>query len=99
MVTQLSKTTIILAIQEQVSSELDEESVILNLRSGIYYGLNAVGTRIWHLIQSPKTIEELQKTLASEYEVAPEQCERDLAEIFQKLNAAGLIEVRDAAIA
>lgn len=82
------------AIQEQISSSLDEESVILNLSSGIYYGLNSVGTRIWDLIQSPTTFNELKATLVSEYEVEPDRCDCDLAEIFQALDTAGLIEIQ-----
>jgi len=39
------------------------EAVILDLKSGVYYGLNDVGTRIWHLIQEPKTLNEIQDAI------------------------------------
>jgi Coenzyme PQQ synthesis protein D (PqqD) len=83
------------AIQEQISSSLDEESVVINLRSGVYYGFNPVGTRIWDLIQSPKTLDELKAILLSEYEVEPDRCDRDLVAMFRALEAAGLIEIQD----
>jgi hypothetical protein len=82
------------AIQEQISSSLDEESVVINLKSGVYYGFNPVGTRIWDLIQSPKTLDELKAILISEYEVEPDQCDRDLVTMFRDLEAAGLIEIK-----
>lgn len=68
---------------------------MLNLTSGIYYGLDAVGARIWNLIQEPRTVNEIRDVLLREYDVETERCERDLLAILQNLAAAGLIEVRD----
>jgi Coenzyme PQQ synthesis protein D (PqqD) len=95
MKSEVFKSTRIKAIQEQVSSNLGEESIVLNLKFGVYYGLNSVGTRIWDLIQSPKTIAEIQETIVAEYDVEPEQCGNDITEIFKGLKTAGLIEVQD----
>jgi len=38
----------VVATKTKVSSDLGGEAVILDLKSGVYYGLNDVGTRIWH---------------------------------------------------
>ena len=91
----ISENSIITAAKEQVSSELVGEAVILNLRSGVYYGLNEVGNRTWNLIQKPKTVKGIKNTLLEEYEVEPESCEHDLLVLLQDLEAAGLIEVRN----
>ncbi|MGB3238613.1 MAG: PqqD family protein [Geitlerinemataceae cyanobacterium] len=90
----ISQSSIIVAVQEQVSSEIAEESVILNLKSGVYYGLNAVGAWIWNRIQEPKTFGWLSEEIASEYEIDPDRCERDLLALLQDLVAAQLIEVK-----
>ncbi len=95
MKSKLIQSIEIQAIQEQVSSSLDEESVILNLKSGVYYGLNSVGTRIWDMIQSPKTLAEIQETIVAEYDVEPERCGNEVMDIFKELKTAGLIEVKD----
>lgn len=95
----ISSTSIIVAVTEQVSSEIADESVILNLKSGVYYGLNAVGAWIWSQIQEPKTFSYLSEKIVAEYNVAPDQCDRDLLTLLQDLFAAQLIEVKDEAIA
>lgn len=95
----ISPSSIIVAVKEQVSSELAEESVILNLKSGVYYGLNAVGAWIWGQIQEPKTLSDLSEKITAEYDVDPERCERDLLALLQDLFAAQLIEVKNEATA
>lgn len=92
MVTAHSK---VVAAKEQISSDLAGEAVILNLKSGTYYGLNTVGASIWNLIQQPRTISEIKDELLSKYEVGEEQCDRELLAILQQLEAQGLIEVSD----
>jgi hypothetical protein len=96
MSASLSGTSVVVASQELVSSDLAGEQVILDLSSGMYYGLNPVGTRIWQLIQEPKTVKEVEETLLSEYEVETQQCQEDLMAILQQLNEQGLIEVKNA---
>jgi hypothetical protein len=93
----LSAQSIVVAAPEQVSCPLGEESAILNLKNTVYYGLNPVGTRIWDLLQRPRSIGELRDTLLDEYEVEPERCERDLLELLGKMRDEGLIQVQSAA--
>jgi Coenzyme PQQ synthesis protein D (PqqD) len=93
----ISKFSTIVAVREQVSSDLAEESVILNLKSGVYYGLNAVGAWIWNQIQHPTTVNSLQEKLLDRYDVDPDICDRDLLILLQDLVSAELIEVQDGA--
>lgn len=81
--------------QEQLSCDLAGEAVILSLQKGAYYGLDAVGARIWDLIQQPRTVNEIRDAIVAQYEVEPDRCESDLLELLQKLAAQGLIEVKD----
>jgi hypothetical protein len=85
-------STIVVQSEDQVSSDLAGEVVILHLPSGGYYGLDAVGARIWDLIRVPKTINEVRDALTEEYDVEVESCERDLLELLQELERAGLVE-------
>lgn len=77
----------------QVSSDLAGEAVILDLRSGVYYGLNEVGAKIWALVQQPQTIQSIQHALLQEYDVDPEICVQDILHLLQDLQAAGLVEM------
>ena len=90
-----TERSVIVADSKQVSCEVDGETVILHLKDGIYYGLNAVGTHIWSLIQQPRSVETILEVLSSEYEVEPEVCRRDLLALLEELASHGLVEVRD----
>lgn len=68
---------------------------ILNLKSGIYYGLDSVGSRIWEMVQTPRQLGEVEAVLLAEYDVQPEQLEPDVRGLCKKLFKAGLIEICD----
>ena len=91
----VSGDSTVVAAKDQVSSDLGGEVAILDLKAGVYYGLDAVGARIWSLIQEPRTVNEIREILLEEYEVEPERCERDLLVLLQRLATEGLIEVED----
>lgn len=99
MKSTISDSSSIVAAKDQLSCELDGEAVILNLQNSVYYGLDPVGARIWRLIQTPRTVNEVRDILLQEYDVEADRCERDLLELLQKLAAEGLIEVNDEASA
>lgn len=90
----ISKTTIVVTTTRHVSSDLVGESIILNLNTGMYFGLNEVGAYIWKLIQQPITVEQICGALTQEYEVDTEQCERETIALLQDLVAAQLVEVQ-----
>ncbi|NOZ28715.1 MAG: lasso peptide biosynthesis PqqD family chaperone [Chloroflexi bacterium] len=91
----ITERSIITAAQDQVSVDLDGEVVILNLKDGVYYGLETVGARVWELIQEPKTLKEILETLLQEYDVEPDRCARELQALLEDLAAKELIEVRE----
>jgi hypothetical protein len=84
------------AVKDQVSCALDGDTVILHLGSGTYYGLNAVGSTIWNLIQEPLTIDDIHNRLLQQYEADAGDCKRDLLNLLDDLTKAGLVEIRDA---
>jgi len=94
VVDRLSKETVVAAAQDQVGADLEQEAVILNLTSGVYYGLDPVGARIWAIIKEPRKIGDIHDMLCREYDVDPERCEQDLFALIEKLNAEKLIEIR-----
>ncbi|MCF6186981.1 MAG: PqqD family peptide modification chaperone [Desulfobulbaceae bacterium] len=84
----------ILRSQTTVDTELEDETVILDLDAGIYSGLDAVGTRIWQLLEHEQTVAALRAVLREEYEVGVELCQQDLLVFLKSLAAQNLIEVR-----
>ena len=85
---------VVAVAQDLVSADLEREAVILNLKDGVYYGLDPMGARIWNLIQQPRSVNEIIETLLEEYEVDPQRLSNDLLGLLKEMAARGLIEVR-----
>lgn len=93
----ISWHSIVVAAKDQVFCDLAGEAVILNLKSGVYYGLDAVGGQIWNLLQVPITVSNIRDALLKEYDVEASQCECDLLALLQQLATEGLIEINSEA--
>ena len=88
----------IAASKGAISATVEGEAVILDTESGIYYGLNPVGTRVWNLVQGePLTFEQLCDRVTAEFDVDRDRCEHDLIELLGDLRSNGLVEVGDGA--
>jgi hypothetical protein len=92
--TRLPDDTVVVASSELLATTFGEETVILNVSDGKYYGLENVGARLWTLLGKPVTVGALIGTLVAEYEVDPERCRRDVSDLLRRLEAQGLIQVR-----
>ena len=88
----MTSFTLIQKAPDQVSCDLAGEAAILNLKTGIYYRLNPVGAYVWNLLSEPSTVVTLRDSVVARYQVAPEECERDLFQLLNDLAAEGLIE-------
>ena len=74
-----------------VFRDLAEESVLLNLNTATYFGLDAVGTRLWHLIAEHGSTSLVLKTLLAEYDVDVLRLQKDLDALIEQLLAKGLL--------
>lgn len=83
----------VVANKKSASCDLEGETVLLNLETGIYHGLDGVGTRVWELVQEPRTVQAIRDALLAEYEVEPDVCLRDLLALLEQMRSAELIEV------
>jgi hypothetical protein len=90
----LSVSSIVGATRDHVSCSLGDEAAILNMKNTVYYGLDPVGARVWDLVQQARSVGEIRDALLEEYEVQPEQCERDLLDLLRQMREQGLIQVR-----
>jgi len=90
---ELSLRNFIKVSDDVVSRDLEGEAVVLNLETGIYFGLNEVGTRIWSLIEQHGSLQKVFAIIKDEYDVPSETLENDLLRIVQELHAKGLIHV------
>ncbi len=72
---------------------LDQESVLLNLETERYFGLDATGTRMWQLVTTSSNIDAAYRELLAEYDVEPELLRANLAELLDRLVENGLLQV------
>jgi hypothetical protein len=71
------------------------ETVLLNLDTGIYFGLDAVGTRFIELLESDGTLASAYRIMLEEYDVKPETLEADLLRLSDEMCSKGLLESID----
>jgi hypothetical protein len=88
-------TATVVASSDLLVSEFGTELVILNLKDGVYYGLEDVGLRIWKLLQQPTTIAAILEALVAEYDIDGKRCERDVRALLSELSSRGLVSIQE----
>lgn len=81
--------------KDALFQEVNGEMVILDLATEKYFGLNEVGTRIWLLLESGKSLAEAEEILLDEFEVDPQELHADFNQLLQQLIAEGLVSFND----
>ncbi len=89
-----SDETVIVSASGNLSSELGEEVVVLDIDRGMYYGLNPVASFIWGRLGEPTSVGELRAAVLEEFDIDESTCRADLDELLAGLLKAGLIEAR-----
>lgn len=79
--------------EDVIFRDLQGEAVILNLKTGVYFGLDAVGTRIWHLILEHHALQPVFDGLIKEYDVTEDGCKHDLLSFVAVLRKHALVEI------
>jgi hypothetical protein len=96
---RIAAGTVVARSDEPVTAEVDGTVVMMSLGRGKYFGLDAVGTRVWELLEQPRSIAGICEALLSEYDVDAATCERDVIELVSELLGEELVRVVDEAAA
>lgn len=92
----LSKLPKKIDISDQILfQEIEGESVLLDLETEKYYGLDETGTRIWHLLSNNENAENVLNILQNEYAVDAETLHDDLLSILNDFQSNGLIKITE----
>lgn len=75
---------------------LDKESVLLNLETERYYGLDETGTRMWQLVTASPNIDAAYRELLNEYDVESDLLRLHLTELLGRLVENGLLQIQPA---
>jgi hypothetical protein len=92
--TPLSESSIVSATSQQVSCDLADGTLILQLQTGHYFRLNQVGTATWEFMQESHTVREVYLEILARYEVDSQRWERDLCWLLEEMREAELIEIK-----
>ena len=87
--------TTVIRNEDIIFSDMDDETVMMSMEKGEYYGINPVGRRIWELVETPRTADDICKALHEEYNVSPEQCHKDVLAFLVRLLEKDIIKVTD----
>jgi hypothetical protein len=79
------------ATKDLLSSKIDDEVIIMGLQTDKYYGLDAIASRIWELLEEPRSLDELVSLLREEYEVEEDICRQETLALLQDLSSQKLI--------
>ncbi|MEC4803685.1 MAG: PqqD family protein [Jaaginema sp. PMC 1079.18] len=83
----------VMPMSDVLVQNLADEAVLLNLESEAYFGLDAIGTRIFTLLQEKDSIAAVHQQLLQEYDVDSERLQQDLLSLIEQLVEHGLVQV------
>ena len=86
------ESNVVIAAKDQIGCSLGDEEIILDLVSGVYYGLNNVGSRIWELVQKPTAVGQIVEIVLTEYDVDRAQCIDAVNKFLSQMAEHGLLE-------
>jgi hypothetical protein len=91
----LQLDTIVTRADGVVTSNLDGEVVMMSIDRGKYYGLDAIASQIWELLETPCSIRALCDQLLPQYDVGRQQGEVDVLGFCQQAREQGIIRILD----
>jgi hypothetical protein len=80
-------------VENLLSTQLDQETVLMSIDAGAYYGLEGPARSIWEILETPLTFSALVDRLVEEYHVSPETCAADLERFLGEMEREGLLRV------
>jgi hypothetical protein len=93
-VSRLSLEAVVVRRPEPLTAAVDGDLVMLDPRSSRYFALDAIGHRVWALLEQPASVAGLCQTLEAEFDVAPETCRRDVLAFLEQLERDDLLDIR-----
>jgi len=90
--TALDRTARLRRIDDVLATEVDGEMVMMDIKNGLYFGLDAIGTDIWKRLEAPVVVADLAAGLVRDYEAEPEAIEHDVLALLTDMAERGLVE-------
>jgi hypothetical protein len=91
----ISELTKVVRTSNVVSSQLDNEIVMMSIENNEYYGLNKTATEIWQLIENPIIVKDICSDLINKFEISYNDCLIAVIQHIETLLSKKLIEIVD----
>lgn len=92
-IAEITPKTVISQSKDQVSTDLDNETVLMSIEQGNYYGMDQILSRIWAIIENPVKTSDLIEKLLEEYDISREDCEKDVLKVLNELAKENLLVI------
>ena len=76
-------------------NQVDDDLVMMDIKSGNYFGINPVGAEIWNKMEEPITVQEIINQLLAEYDIDEETCRKETLTFIQQTLERGFLKVLD----
>jgi hypothetical protein len=93
--TNISENSIISRKKEVLFSNLDDELLAIDSQAGFCYSMNETAGRIWDMLSSPISVNQICSQLCKEFSVEQSVCQQEVLPLLQSLLEAELIQVHD----
>ena len=89
----INPNNLITRVPDLMSTRVDEDVVILNMQTDTYVALDAIGRRIWDLLETPRRVDEICQQLSQEFSGDPEQITTDVLAFLNELEADQMLNI------
>ena len=79
---------------DAIFSEIEGEFVALNINKGQCYGMDSIASKVWTLIEKPRSIEDICAELENQYDVDPDTCRADVRSLLEALAREDLVRTQ-----
>lgn len=94
--TTVSDRSRLLVNHDQVAAKtFDDDVILINLATGVYYTIEALGSSIWELIAKQYSVAEIATALSDRFEVSPEEARRDIGALTAQLVQEELVSLTE----
>jgi hypothetical protein len=92
VMTSLSTERMFRRNQKLIGANIDDELIMMSVEHGQYYGLGGIAPRVWELLETPHSLDQLVAHILEEFEVERGVCEQDMTQFLEQMEQLGLVE-------
>jgi len=71
---------------------MDGETVMMSIEQGEYYGIDAIGSEIWHMLEEEKCVRDICTSLCQRYDVDESVCQKDVLRFLENMHERKIVE-------